>query len=77
MTFRRLAAATAILSLLAFGGCGENEDCRLVCDKSEECGGAPADCMDSCDQDPPSDACLACYEEESCSDVGRCLSSCD
>jgi hypothetical protein len=76
MVFRQLAAAAAVACLVASAGCGENEDCRLLCDKSEECGGAPADCMERCDQEPPSDACLACYREDSCSDVGLCLRSC-
>lgn len=78
-----LVVAAAVGMLFVVSNCGGDGDgngdaeaaCRLVCDKSEECGGAPADCMSSCLQDPPSGDCLACYEEESCADVGACYNA--
>ena len=49
--------------------------CKIVCDKSAECGAAPSDCMQRCEAAPPSDVCLACYENENCSEVGSCINS--
>jgi hypothetical protein len=81
MKFRQIAGVLFVASMLVLGGCGDDESsgddsCQLVCEKSEQCGGAPANCMESCASSPPSGACLACYEEDSCADVGRCLVSC-
>ena len=69
MTILAAAAAMGMLFVVAScggGGDGDNgakEACQL------------ADCMAPCLQDPPSGDCLACYEEESCADVGACYNA--
>ena len=59
-------------------GCSDesgDEACEAVCEKSLECGSTMTmgDCMNSCKGSAMSDECLECYEEETCSGVGRCL----
>jgi len=75
MTEMRLALAL-VATLLAFGGCDGDGDCKNACDFVSSCGlkSSGLSCDSGCDQGE----CAACVNDVSCADIeaGACAPDC-